>query len=167
MSEDVQVGQLRKLADGSFEGHLKHFYEGHTRAEVWHALTDAAEVAKWIAPGTIDARKGGRIYIDFKDSGTVIDSEVLACEPQKVFSYSWGRPQDPQRPLRWELRDAAGGTELLLTVKTPAGEDAARACAGFEGHMEMLAGVLEGVPIQFPFDLFVSARKAYNAQIGK
>ena len=57
------------------------------------------------------------------------------------------------------------GTRLELQVRLPAGEDAAKACAGFEGHLEMLAAALEGVPIKFPFDLFLKARAGYGEQL--
>ena len=50
-------------------------------------------------------------------------------------------------------------------MRVPAGEDPAKACAGFEGHLEMLAAALEGVPIRFPFDLYKSARAAYTEQL--
>ena len=46
-------------------------------------------------------------------------------------------------------------------------EDVAKACAGFEGHLEMLATALEGVPTRFPFDLFVQTRKAYAEQVAR
>jgi hypothetical protein len=48
-------------------------------------------------------------------------------------------------------------------LHVPAGEDAARAAAGFETHLEMLAAALEGVPIKFPFQLFKELRAAYQA----
>ena len=63
------------------------------------------------------------------------------------------------------MQSEAEGTHLTLTVGIPAGEDAAKACAGFEGHLEMLAAALEGVPIKFPFDVFLAARKAYGQQL--
>ena len=71
----------------------------------------------------------------------------------------------PKRPLRWELQPCDGGTRLVLGVRVPKDEDPAKACAGFEGHLEMLAAALEGVPIRFPFDLFVQARKTYAEQV--
>jgi hypothetical protein len=54
------------------------------------------------------------------------------------------------------------GTQLILTIRLPAGEDAAKACAGFDAHLEMLAAALEGVPIRFPVDHFLKARRAYQ-----
>ena len=91
--------------------------------------------------------------------------DVLAFEPLKLLSYSWSHVGEPERPLRWELEAVGSDTRLVLTVGIPAGEDAAKACAGFEGHLEMLAAALEGVPIKFPFDLFLAARAAYRAQL--
>lgn len=165
--EQTPFGTIRVLPDGSHEGTLQRVYEGHPRARVWRMLTEPAEFAQWIAPGTIELRPGGAVKIDFQDSGTAIASTVLALEPERLLSYSWSSAGEPERPLRWQLDDVPGGTRLTLTVHTPAGEDAAKACAGFEGHLDMLAGALEGVPIKFPFQRFLDARAAYNRQLGK
>lgn len=95
------------------------------------------------------------------------DSKILALEQSHRLVCSWSSGNQPQRPLRWELDEAQGGTRLTLTVGTPAGEDPAKACAGFEGHFEMLATALEGVPIKFPFDLYKQARAEYSKQLGR
>ena len=54
---------------------------------------------------------------------------------------------------------------LTLGVRVPVGEDAAKACAGFEAHLDMLAAALEGVAVRFPFDVYQQARKAYAEQV--
>ena len=165
--ESTPFGTIRQLPDGSFEGTLQRVYEGHDRAALWRMLTEPAAFAQWIAPGTIELRVGGAVQIDFQDSGTAIASTVLALEPERLLAYSWSSPGEPERPLHWRLDDMPGGsTRLTLTVHTPAGEDAAKACAGFEGHLDMLAGALEGVPIKFPFQRFLDARAAYKQQLG-
>ena len=130
-------------------------------------LTDPTSLPQWIASGTIESRKGGKAHLDFQDSGIVIDSEVIEFDPPQALAYSWSSGNQPLRPLRWELEDTGKGTQLTLTVGIPAGEDPAKACAGFEGHLEMLAAALEGVPIKFPFDLFLQARAAYTRQLGE
>lgn len=166
MSDDtLQVGTIQRQADGSFHGTLQRVYEGHDRAEVWRMLTEPASMAQWLAAGTIEQRKGGAVRIDFQDSGTVIASTVLELDPQRVLAYSWSSGDEPQRPLRWALDDVEGGVRLTLTVGVPAGENAVKACAGFEGHLEMLGGALEGVPMKFPVDLFLRARTAYSKQL--
>lgn len=164
MSDDtLQLGQIRETKYG-VEGQLTRDL-GHAPAAVWAVLTDSAAMAQWLAPGTIEQCDGGAVRIDFADSGIVIDSTLTAFEAGTLLEYSWSSGDQPQRPLRWELRPVEAGTQLQLTVKVPEGEDLAKACAGFEAHLEMLAAALEGVSIKFPFDLYLAARKAYSEQI--
>lgn len=158
-------GRIRRDDKGRFEGRLTRTYEGHDRSQLWEMLTQPAKMAQWLAAGTIEQRTGGRAHIDFQDSGIVIDSEVLECDPQRCLAYSWSSGTEPQRPLRWQLDDAPGGVQLTLTVTIPAEEDPAKACGGFEGHLEMLGAALEGVSIKFPVALYLDARKAYGAQV--
>lgn len=164
MNDDaLALGRLQRTEDG-FEGRL-HRLLAHPPAAVWAMLTEPAAMAQWLAPGSIELREGGAVRIDFADSGTLIDSTVTAFAPERVLEYSWSSPGQPQRPLRWELLPDGDGAFLALTLRLPAGEDPAKACAGFEGHLEMLAAALEGVPIRFPFDLFLKARAGYGEQL--
>ncbi|CBL45545.1 Hypothetical protein HDN1F_19620 [gamma proteobacterium HdN1] len=160
-----QIGKIACHKDGSFEGTLHRVFEGKTREAVWKMLVEPAGIAQWLAPGTIDAKKGGRANISFEDSGIKIDSEVVEYEANQKLAYSWSSGTEPIRLLQWALSDDASGTALTLTVGTPAGEDAAKACAGFEAHLEMLAAALEGIPVKFPFNLYKDARAAYSEQI--
>ena len=135
----------------------------HPPEAVWSMLTDSAALAQWLAEGRIDLRPGGRVHIDFGDSGVVIDSTVLDLAPPHRLAYSWSNGDQPARPLHWSLEASAGGTLLALTVTLPAGEDLAKACAGFAAHLEMLAAALESVPARFPFSLYLEKRKEYQA----
>ena len=81
------------------------------------------------------------------------------------MAYSWSSGNEPERMLYWKLTDTDEGTLLTLTVNTPANEDVAKACAGFEAHLEMLAAALEGIPVKFPFNLYLQARTAYSQQL--
>lgn len=163
--EEFKAGQLSRQPDGSAQGVLQREFVGHERASVWKMLTDPAGIPLWLAPGTIEPRLGGRAQISFEDSGIAIDSEVTAFQELTELAYSWSSGNDAERLLHWQLADTAAGTQLTLAVNTPAGEDAARACAGFEAHLEMLAAALEGFPSKFPFQLFLQARAAYNQQL--
>lgn len=136
----------------------------HAVATVWTLLTDPGRLAQWLAPGGIELHEGGRARLDFVDSGTIIDSEVSAFKPGALLEYSWSEPGEPLRPVRWELQaDGPAATRLTLTLTTPAAEDAGRAAAGWEAHLDMLAAALEDVPIKFPFERFKAAREAYRA----
>ncbi|MBZ9798680.1 SRPBCC family protein [Mesorhizobium sp. ES1-4] len=148
----VQVGQVRRVGDG-FEARLDRLI-GHDRNAIWHMLTAPKALAQWLAPGSIELRAGGVVHIDFAESGRTIKSTVLQLDPPRLLEYSWSSGDEPKRPLRWELTATADGTQLVMTLRLPAGEDIAKACAGFDAHLEMLGAALEGVPIGFPVDFF-------------
>ncbi|MBS0293345.1 MAG: hypothetical protein JSR16_07480 [Proteobacteria bacterium] len=73
--------------------------------------------------------------------------------------------REAERPMRWELAPAGAGATPTLTLQIPASEDAAKAGAGLEGHLDMLETAWEGVPIECPFQRFPTARSAHGAQL--
>lgn len=134
----------------------------HAVERVWQALVEPDQLVLWLAPGAIEPWEGGTARLNFTDSGIVIDSTVTEFDPPRAVAYSWSGPGETLRPLRFETSAKDTGTQLSLTLVLPAGEDAARAAAGFEAHLEMLAAALEGVPIKFPFAMFKALRTAYG-----
>jgi uncharacterized protein YndB with AHSA1/START domain len=160
---DTSLGVLSR-ADGYIEARLVREFD-HDAKAVWAMLTDPPRLVEWLAPGTIELRQGGAVKLDFTDSGIVIDSTVSAITPERLLEYSWSGPGEPTRPVRWEIVPAGAGVRLTLVLRVPEDEDAARACAGWEAHLEMLAAALEGVPIKFPFVRFKETREAYKAAL--
>ena len=158
---DVRLGSISRLGN-NFEARLERVF-AHDRDAVWRMLTEPQALVQWLAPSSIELRTGGRVHIDFAESGRIIDSTILGLDAPRLLEYSWSAGDEPQRPLRWELSEDKTGTLLVLTVRLPRGDDAAKACAGFEAHLEMLAAAMEGVPIKFPFEYFKTAREAYRA----
>lgn len=166
MSEEgFEPGQIQRL-DDCFQGRLERFFE-HDQEAVWRMLTEPQELAQWLAPGVIEQRIGGVVHIDFEDSGITIQSTVLEWDPPRRLQYSWSSGDEPVRPLHWELTADGNGTQLILTVGIPLEEDVAKACAGFEAHLDMLAAALEGVPIRFPLDRYLLARRRYQELLSK
>ncbi|HEY2661438.1 MAG TPA: SRPBCC domain-containing protein [Caulobacteraceae bacterium] len=133
--------------------------------QVWAFLTDPDHLVQWLAPGQIELRIGGGAKLNFIDSGTEIDSVVTAIKPLRLLEYSWSKPGEPNRPVRWALEPIGAAVKLDLTLTVPVSEDAGRAAAGWAAHLEMLAAALAGVPINFPFQVFKAARDAYRAQL--
>lgn len=158
MSTEPEPGTQIRRINGAFEVRLGRFLS-HDRATVWSMLTDAQHLPQWLAPGTIEPRPGGRVRIDFAESGATIDGTVRAIEPLARLEYNWGSGDEPERPLCWQLEAVGDATRLTLTLRLPAGDDVARACAGWDAHLEMLQAALEGVPIRFPVDRFRSVRR--------
>ncbi len=158
---NVPAGSIRCLGS-SFEALLERVF-GHDRNVVWRMLTEPQALAQWLAPGSIEPRIGGTVHIDFADSGRTIESTVLQFDSPRLLEYSWSNGDEPERPLHWELNAVEAGTQLRLTLRLPATEDVAKACAGFDAHLEMLAAALEGVPIRFPVNYYLGRRRIYDA----
>jgi uncharacterized protein YndB with AHSA1/START domain len=146
------------------EGRFDILLDNHLE-EVWAALTEPTELVRWLAPGAIEPRVGGRARIDFQDSGILIDSQVTVFNPKRALEYSWSSPGEATRPIRWELEPVGAATRLVLTVNVPKDEDAGRACAGWAAHLEMLIGTLAGVSAAFPMNLFKAARELYDVEV--
>lgn len=150
--DDLIALQIRRDFDASPE-------------RLWRALTQPEDLVQWLAPGTITPTVGGAAKLDFGDSGIIIDSLVMAITPGRLLEYGWNGPDEPARPLRWEISPFDGGTRLTLGLSLPASEDAGRAAAGWTAHLEMLAAALAEVPIRFPFASFKAAREAYRRPV--
>ena len=138
----------------------------HAPAVVWRMLTQPAALPQWLAPGTVEARVGGRATLDFGESGATIDSTVRACEPERLLVYSWSSGDGPERALSWSLTPIAEGTLLRLTLRLPEGEDGPKSAAGWDAHLEMLLSALEGVPVRFPVDHFLAMRDWFRGRLG-
>jgi len=163
MNDNAPSGRLTRRP-GQFQAVMERRFDAPP-PRVWKALTDSADICLWLAPGEIATHVGGPAKLSFEDSGIKIDSTVTRFEPGRLVEYSWSGPGEPERPLCWEIEPAGDGTTLRLTMRVPDGEDAPRAAAGFEAHLDMLAAALEGVPVKFPFPRFKALREAYKAQL--
>lgn len=155
------VGAVVRIGN-SYQARIERTLE-HDRAEVWKMLTESSLLPQWLAPGSLSCSKGGPAKLDFPESGASVESTVTEFDPPRLIEYSWSRPGERDRPLRWETVAAPRGTLLSLTLTIPDDEDIARSCAGWEAHLEMLAAAMEGVPIRFPFERFKAAREVYRA----
>lgn len=164
MTLPVGARALRR-ADGRVEGVLVRDL-AHSVERVWAYLTDPELLPLWLAEGQVQASPGGLARLDFGQSGSAIDSPVTQAIPMQALDYSWSSPGEPQRPLRWRLRAIEPAeTRLLLSVTSFEADDPARALAGWDSHLEMLAAALEGVPIKFPFNHFQVVRAALSAEL--
>jgi uncharacterized protein YndB with AHSA1/START domain len=118
---------------------------------VWAALTEPRELRGWLADADIELVEGGRVqlrWLNTDDQGNraVADGTVTALDPPRLLELD----TDPHGTLRWELREADGGTALTFTVSVPApneGVDLAR--AGWHIHLEHLADALDGRPVDW------------------
>jgi len=133
--------------------------------EVWEMLGKEANRVQWLAPGTIELKPGGRAKLDFKDSHVIVDSEVTACSAPAELAFSWSSPEDPERPVHFQITPQDNGSQVRLTVSIPRDEVVSRSCAGWEAHLTMLQTALAGVPTKFPLQRFQACRQDFDRQL--
>lgn len=161
---ETQLASLGRIVRGQagLEGRLQRVF-AHSTAAVWTMLTDSAAMAQWLAPAASCSSQVAR-YGSILPTAASPSTATCPRSRPAVCRNIRGAAASNRSARCWELQDVRAGTQLQLSMRVPEGEDLAKACAGFDAHLEMLAAALEDV-IKFPFDVFVQARKAYAEQV--
>jgi len=120
---------------------LEHVYK-QAPDKVWKALTDPALVARWWAAGDVRAEVGHRFDMDMGKWGKQ-PCEVLAVEPERLFSYRFAEPT-LNTIITFRLAPEGTGTRLTLThegfdLDSPMGRQA------LEGMKPGWPGILEKI----------------------
>ena len=159
----METGQVERGAEGWRATLIRALPQ--STGSVWDTLTKPALFSKWLAQGTIELQQGGAVNLEFEGSGTVIDSSVTEYDEGSLLAFNWSRSGEPGRMVRLLLSPAGTGSLLEVSLTLPDDEDIAKHCAGWEAHLAMLQAALDGVPMEFPFELFMQARQAYSGLI--
>ena len=81
------LGRITRCYSLVYERRSKHPPE-----RLWRALTDRAEVSRWMSyPARIDLRIGGEYFVDFSRTGEGhLDGVIVRIEPARRLAYAWG-----------------------------------------------------------------------------
>jgi uncharacterized protein YndB with AHSA1/START domain len=124
---------------------------------VWEYLVDDEKRARWLAGGTLDARDGGAVALEFRNSKlsanddrapdkyarfeheAKLSGEVLECDPPRVLAFTWGGDSS----VRFELHAQGDDVRLVLTHSRLADrEDKLAVASGWHTHLGILDDVL-------------------------
>jgi len=108
--------------EGNVASLLFERYLPHSPERVWRALTSPEELAEWYDAhqATIDGREGGSIEMVAGPARFHWTGKILVWEPHSVLEYEFNTPPHSHLPsgentiIRYELREADGGTSLTL-----------------------------------------------------
>jgi uncharacterized protein YndB with AHSA1/START domain len=92
----------------------RHF--PHRPERVWRALTDPQALAEWLMKNDFEPRVGHKFQFRDRPRGRwngVTDCEVLACEPLRRLSYTFGSDH-LHSVVTWTLVADGEGTRLVL-----------------------------------------------------
>jgi uncharacterized protein YndB with AHSA1/START domain len=78
----------------------------HPAKRLWAAITDPAEIGKWMDyPARVDLRPGGEYVVDFSRTNEgALDGVIVRVRPERLLTYVWG-----WSVVEWSLEDVPGG----------------------------------------------------------
>ena len=83
----------------------------HPADKIWRALTQPHLIEEWLMKTSFAPVLGHRF--DFRADWGSVDCEVLAIEPNRTLSYTWG-DHDLKSVVTWTLTPTDGGTRLRM-----------------------------------------------------
>ncbi len=130
--------------------------------EVWAALSEAEQLAQWLAETELEPRAGGTVRIRFSPR-EVVTGRVLAYEPPHVLEFEWGEGESDPAPsvVRFELRAEDGGTRLTLTHRRQNAALARTTGAGWHAHLEVLVALVHWTRLEWD-DCYARAKPRYR-----
>jgi uncharacterized protein YndB with AHSA1/START domain len=134
-SEEVVLTFVRRLA--------------HPVEEVWDAITDPAERARWMGPGTVDPRVGGTVETvadgpPAPDEIKRMTGGILVWDPPHVFEHEWHQAIVEPGVVRYELQADGDGTLLTFTHRGLGPRNASGFGPGTHAYLDRLAAILAG-----------------------
>jgi uncharacterized protein YndB with AHSA1/START domain len=125
---------------------------------LWTYLTEPEKRARWLAGGPMELRVGGRAELKFrhadlsaektaperfksKDAGQTLECRILACDPPRLLSYTWGREWGE---VVFELTPRGKNVLLVVTHRRLDPKGMASVAAGWHTHLGILADRLDG-----------------------
>jgi uncharacterized protein YndB with AHSA1/START domain len=108
-------------------------------SRVWAALTEPDQLAKWLAPTTIEGREGGTITLHL--TGGTMGGKILKWKKNELIEYVWHNGSS----VRWQLlSEGRGRTRLVFTHRKVKESQLVDAAKGWHYHLDALSLVLEG-----------------------
>lgn len=83
----------------------------HPPEKVWRALTEPHLLAEWLMQNDFRPALGHRF--SFRAEWGAVDCEVLALEPARALSYTWG-DHELKTVVTWTLTPTGTGTRLRM-----------------------------------------------------
>lgn len=153
-------GTLR--ADGDRCGvRFERLYD-FTPTELWSALTDPAQLERWLAK----AHRFDRHEVELRFEDGTTRGRVLEWDEPRVLEYEWRFDGEEESVVRFELHPQELGTLLVLDHRQLGRPSGAGYSAGWHAHLDALAGDIDLDGWQTRFDALLPAYRAQADELG-
>jgi uncharacterized protein YndB with AHSA1/START domain len=127
---------------------------------IWAYLTESEKRGKWLAPGEMDLRVGGKVTLNFMhadlssekevpekykslECGHTMQATITRCEPPRVLAYTWAHPAGSE--VTFELFPRGEKTLLVVThVRLGERKGMLAVAAGWHAHIGLMEDHLTG-----------------------
>ncbi|HUP32258.1 MAG TPA: SRPBCC family protein [Gaiellaceae bacterium] len=134
----AEAGALRS-DDDRCAVRFRRLYD-FTPDELWSALTDPAQLTRWLARAQVDPGVGGHVSLDF-DGGSTEGGRILVWDEPSVLEYEWRFSDEEPSVVRFELHPQEAGTLLVLDHRQLGRSSGAGYGAGWHAHLDALGRV--------------------------
>jgi uncharacterized protein YndB with AHSA1/START domain len=144
---------------------------------VWEYIVDPELRKTWLGGGVIELVPGGQAAIWYDNTNLTDQPQreddtfephfengtVVAVEPPRLLSYTWGEWFGQNCLVSYELAPEGDGTRLILTHSRVATVELSRDVArGWHVHLDVLAARLNGLPLPQIWDRFDEMGEYYS-----
>jgi uncharacterized protein YndB with AHSA1/START domain len=159
----AEIGTLRN-DDERCAVRFERLYD-FTPAELWSAITDPDQLARWLARAEVDPGEGGQISLDF-DGGATEGGRILTWDEPRVLEYEWRFSGEQESVVRFELHQREFGTLLVLDHRRLGRSSGTGYAAGWHAHLDALAGLQGLSEWQSRFDELMPTYRAQADELG-
>ena len=159
----TELGALRN-DDDRCAVRFERLYD-FTAAELWSAITDPDQLARWLARAEVEPGEGGRISLDF-DGGATEGGRILTWDEPRVLEYEWRFTGEQESVVRFELLPQEFGTLLVLDHRRLGRSSGMGYAAGWHAHLDALTGLHELSDWQRRFDQLMPSYRAQADELG-
>ena len=159
----TELGALRN-DDDRCAVRFERLYD-FTAAELWSAITDPDQLARWLARAEVEPGEGGRISLDF-DGGATEGGRILTWDEPRVLEYEWRFTGEQESVVRFELLPQEFGTLLVLDHRRLGRSSGMGYAAGWHAHLDALTGLHELSEWQRRFDQLMPSYRAQADELG-
>jgi len=146
---------------------------------VWAYLTESEKRGKWLAPGEMELRVGGRVSLTFNnenisadkdtperfksEEGHKLAGQVTRCEPPRLLAFTWGQEFGE---VTFELTPKNGEVLFVVTHRRlPSRTGMVMVASGWDTHTGVLADILNGNEPRPFWKTFLRLEQEYDKRI--